>query len=1413
MGTRNLLIILLVTSFMGSAFFTAQSSAHSSLDLEGTDLYAQSFDISPRIRLIRAQFNPLRSSPDISVDLRQNEHNGFYIIQCKDAIQPEWLATLETLGVRILNYLPDYAYVVFMESDTKVLVEDLPFVRWVGYYHPYYKISPELDRRTGIIELNVVVFDLDNGEELGKVADSIMNLGGLITHDGRGNSIIRTRIDASMVKGIAAIPGIAWIDEYSEPVAAMDDIRDFTGADTVHVGGFNGSGIVGEVKDNGFDSNHPDFAGQIAGTDGSPVLNSHGTATFGIVFSSGANSARAKGMLFGGDGVFASWSVGRKTSIENLVNNWDGVFQSNSWHSGSTNGAYSSYSRENDQAIFENDITMLYAAGNGGGTTTISQDASAKNVIAVGGLLHYNNADRTDDDHVNGDSGNQGPTADGRIKPDLCGPYDRIYTTDVSGSGGYTSGDYYGNFGGTSGATPVAAGATGLVYQMYEENHFGNNQAGERPHASTVKALLIANAYQYDFTQADRYEQGWGLVDVSMVYSTGIDHLIVDEDVDLQTGQNVSYDITPIGTQPLKITLVWTDPAALASANPALINNLNLKVTAPDGTTTYWGNNGLDSGKWSVSGGSSDTLNNVENVFIQTANPSDIWRVEVIAQNIAEDGNTATPAVDQHFALVVAGGVVEDQPPMTTHIPSGTQGSNGWFLSPVSVTLNATDNHSGIAFTNYSLDGSPWIPYADSFLVTGEGQHTIEYYSTDTFGNAESVKTATIKIDTARPEYSSPSPIGEIVHDSDMNHIRLEIDWTDATSGMSEVRFRHRFGAGSWSGWNDSTSSSGDTYWYDVPRASWINQTGEQLDWESNGTDMAGLSNATSSLDGMSILDDDTSAPYFSNPSSDGNILDSNLNPYKLQIDWSDDIGFSEVEFRYSNDTIAWSPWDIYTGISGNTYSYEIPRTEWIKSVGKDLYWQSRAKDNDDDRTGDSLENGTATLFAGSIADDDVDPPTYMLKSHGNIYDNDTSDYLLSIDWFDDTPFSYVEFRYRYDSDPWSSWHAYSGNSGDTYWYAIPRTEWIERIGARISWESRASDDDNDRNGDSLEKYTGLNTAGWIFDDDLSPPILINAVAIYNPESLSYCFKVTAVDPSGWTVYVEYNYSDSPTLNSLGNSVLAGSTTTLTVEIDGSELDDHVAATISWRYRLEDNDSDRTGDSIGTTWSDWYQSAEIDLQPPTTTISPSGEMVNSGWYIGQVTIALEATDDISGVDYTMFGIDNATWSTYGSPFEIVESGIFKIEYYSVDKAGNAESIGSLTLSVDNSEPISVSGTDTSILKDTTLDLDGSDSSDDVGIQSYEWKIEKDGNVIAILHGSHQTYLFAEPGDYGVTLTVWDQAGNTDESDFLVHVTEPVDDRIFDWWLILVIPIIIVIIILMAFFVRRRRKKEEKKNKN
>jgi photosystem II stability/assembly factor-like uncharacterized protein len=68
------------------------------------------------------------------------------------------------------------------------------------------------------------------------------------------------------------------------------------------------------------------------------------------------------------------------------------------------------------------------------------------------------------------------------------------------------------------------------------------------------------------------------------------------------------------------------------------------------------------------------------------------------------------------------------------------------YISDVMVTFSATDNVSGVASTTYKLDDGLWTTYADPFLVSTEGNHTLYFYSTDNAGNAEEEKTCEFTI-------------------------------------------------------------------------------------------------------------------------------------------------------------------------------------------------------------------------------------------------------------------------------------------------------------------------------------------------------------------------------------------------------------------------------------------------------------------------------------------------------------------------------------------------------------------------------------------------------------------------------------------------------------------------------------------
>ncbi len=99
---------------------------------------------------------------------------------------------------------------------------------------------------------------------------------------------------------------------------------------------------------------------------------------------------------------------------------------------------------------------------------------------------------------------------------------------------------------------------------------------------------------------------------------------------------------------------------------------------------------------------------------------------------------------DLNFQLWGPGG--DTTPPTTTCALDGTM-SGGVYITPVGVTLSATDAESGVNYTMYKLDSGNWTKYIVGFTVLDEGSHTIAYYSVDKAGNSETPKSTPFTID------------------------------------------------------------------------------------------------------------------------------------------------------------------------------------------------------------------------------------------------------------------------------------------------------------------------------------------------------------------------------------------------------------------------------------------------------------------------------------------------------------------------------------------------------------------------------------------------------------------------------------------------------------------------------------------
>jgi hypothetical protein len=217
------------------------------------------------------------------------------------------------------------------------------------------------------------------------------------------------------------------------------------------------------------------------------------------------------------------------------------------------------------------------------------------------------------------------------------------------------------------------------------------------------------------------------------------------------------------------------DSVTLSPASPTNAASITTSATADDpgcGTTGscvdkifYYVNSatdGTDSGTWTTLGSTAgasgsltwSTAGLADGKHLVSANPQDVA------------GNVLTYAANHNTARVLT---LDTTAPVTTASLAGTAAGGGTFLAPVTVTLHATDNLSGVARTIYHPSGSAVTTYTTPFTVSGVGPHTVTFRSFDKAGNVESEKAITFTIvsvpvsSTRVTQSANPTAFGQTV--------------------------------------------------------------------------------------------------------------------------------------------------------------------------------------------------------------------------------------------------------------------------------------------------------------------------------------------------------------------------------------------------------------------------------------------------------------------------------------------------------------------------------------------------------------------------------------------------------------------------------------------------------------------------
>ncbi|HTO34645.1 MAG TPA: S8 family peptidase, partial [Flavobacterium sp.] len=236
----------------------------------------------------------------------------------------------------------------------------------------------------------------------------------------------------------------------------------------------------------------------------------------------------------------------------------------------------------------------------------------------------------------------QGPSDDGRIKPDIAGDGTNVFSTYDDNN------NSYGTASGTSMASPNLTGSLLLLQEYYHQLH------DVYMRAATIKGLVCHTAFDAGAVGPDpRF--GYGLLDAKQSAETiaaaslAVPLAVVDELV-LNQGDVYSFEVFVDNPKKLKATISWTDvPGAnknnqLNSQTPVLVNDLDLRITKNEEVNYPWKLQLSDISAPAIKG--DNIVDNVEKVEVDNA--SGTYTIQV-----SHKGNLVNGP--QAYSLIVTG--------------------------------------------------------------------------------------------------------------------------------------------------------------------------------------------------------------------------------------------------------------------------------------------------------------------------------------------------------------------------------------------------------------------------------------------------------------------------------------------------------------------------------------------------------------------------------------------------------------------------------------------------------------------------------------------------------------------------------------------------------------------------------------
>lgn len=542
----------------------------------------------------------------------------------------------------------------------------------------------------------------------------------------------------------------------------------------VHPGGIAGLNLTGAgMTPRQWDGDaalltHQEFGGRVVMGDGETTTHYHSTHTAGTIMAAGVQP-NAKGMAYAAnlrafDWDFDDTEMASEASAGALVSNhsygfvrgwrWNGATWD--WYGNTTIsstedylfGFYNADAQAWDQIAYNApNYLICKSAGNdrgdGPGTSPpndgpydcIGTRGIAKNILTVAAV----------NDVAGGYSGpgsvdmssfsSWGPADDGRIKPDISANGVGLYSTYN------TSNTSYASLSGTSMSTPSVTGSITLLQEHYDDLN------GSFMRAATTKALIIHTADECGSYNGPDYQFGWGLMNTQSAAAKITENQTGDviSELTLSNGGTYTREVQATGTEPLKVTIVWTDvpgtpvSAQLDPITPMLVNDLDLRLTSGGSTHYPWKLN-RNSPSSAATNSGENNVDNVEVVYV--SNPiAGTYTITIDHDGTLNGGSQA-------FSIIISG-IDHEQPPTAEFSASP-------LVPAIGQTVLFTDQSSNIPTSwTWSFSGPGNATYVSGTNANSqnpevqfdaEGYYTATLSVLNSFGSDIEVKTNYINV-------------------------------------------------------------------------------------------------------------------------------------------------------------------------------------------------------------------------------------------------------------------------------------------------------------------------------------------------------------------------------------------------------------------------------------------------------------------------------------------------------------------------------------------------------------------------------------------------------------------------------------------------------------------------------------------